>query len=261
MRPEEYCVDSVMRLLRRHPIATLNELKEGLGTRADITVFRKLRSLDYLSSYSHSGRYYTLRETAQFDARGLWSHRGVHFSRWGTLLETVEAWVNRAERGWFARDLAAELQVEVKGALLKLVRDKRLSREDVSGTYLYCSANPQRRREQLLARTLRAVGDEAFAPLRETGPDSDEARAPMAFFMSLLDERQRRLFAALESLRLGRGGDQAVARATGMDPHTIAKGRQELLARDRELERVRRPGGGRKRVEKKRRKSSPRSRG
>ncbi|MCX6922811.1 MAG: hypothetical protein NT154_06305 [Verrucomicrobia bacterium] len=64
--------------------------------------------------------------------------------------------------------------------------------------------------------------------------------------MSLLDERQRRLFAALESLRIGRGGDEAVARATGMDPHTIAKGRQELHARDR----ARRPGGGRKCVKK-----------
>ena len=79
--------------------------------------------------------------------------------------------------------------------------------------------------------------------------------------MSLLDERQRRLFAALESLRIGHGGDEAVARATGMDPHTIAKGRQELLERDRALERVRRPGGGRTRVEKKRRRFSSNSNG
>jgi hypothetical protein len=259
MRPEEYSADSVARLLQRQSIATLDELKEVLGTQADATVFRKLRTLDSLSSYSHSGRYYTLREVAAFDATGLWHHRGVHFSRWGTLLETVEAWVNRAERGWFASALAAELQVEVKEPLLKLVRQKRLAREEVAGAYLYCSADPKRRREQILARTLPATGEEAFSPLREASTDSDEATAAMAFFMSLLDERQRRLFAALESLRRGRGGDQAVARATGMDPHTIAKGRQELYARDRTLYRVRRPGGGRKRVEKKRRRSSPKS--
>jgi hypothetical protein len=46
-----------------------------------------------------------------------------------------------------------------------------------------------------------------------------------------------------------------------MDPHTIAKGRQELHARDRALERVRHPGGGRQCVEKKRRKFSPNSNG
>ena len=259
MRPENYCVDSVVRLLHRQTMATLDELKEALGTQAAITVFRKLRTLEYLSSYSHSGRYYTLKEHAAFDEQGLWDYRGVHFSRWGTLLETVEAFVHRAERGWFAFELAEELQVGVKEPLLNLVRQKRLTREDVSGRYLYCSADPKRRREQFIARKLPAAGGEAFSPLREFSVDSDDATAAMAFFMSLLDERQRRLFAALEALRLGRGGDQAVARATGMDPHTIAKGRQELQERDRELARVRRPGGGRKRVEKKRPRSSPKS--
>jgi len=259
MRPENYSADCVVRLLRRQAIATLEALKDALGTRADVTVFRKLRTLDYLSSYSHSGRYYALKEFAQFDERGLWDYRGVHFSRWGTLLETVEAWVNRAERGWFAYELAAELHVEVKEPLLNLVCQRRLAREDVSGRYLYCCADRKRGREQVIARRLPAAGGEAFSRLREPSVDSDDATAAMAFFMSLLDERQRRLFAALESLRLRRGGDQAVARATGMDPHTVAKGRQELQERDRQLERVRRPGGGRQSVEKKRRRSSPQS--
>lgn len=35
-----------------------------------MTVFRKLRTIEYLSSYSHGGRFYTLLELAEFDARG-----------------------------------------------------------------------------------------------------------------------------------------------------------------------------------------------
>ena len=260
MRPESYSADCIVRLLRRQLIATIDELKDALGTRADITVFRKLRTLDYLSSYSHAGRFYTLQALARFDEWGLWTYRGVHFSRFGSLLDTAESFVNRADRGVFACGLTAELQVEAKEPLLRLVRQKRLAREDVAGLYLYCSADRKRRREQVVARKLPVVGGEAFSPLRERSPDSDDAKAAIAFFMSLLDERQRRLFAALESLRLGRGGDQAVARATGMDPHTIAKGRQELVERDLQLDRLRRPGGGRKRTEKKRPRSSPKSR-
>jgi len=126
MRPEDYSVDSVVRLLHRQSMATLDELKAALGTEADITVFRKLRTLDYLSSYSHNGRNYALRAQMRFDARGLWHCRGVHFSRWGTLMETVAAWVERAEGGWFASELAAELAVAVKEPLLKLVREGRL---------------------------------------------------------------------------------------------------------------------------------------
>ena len=46
---------------------------------------------------------------------------------------------------------------------------------------------------------------------------------------------------------------------TGLDMHTIAKGRSELIERDVHLERIRRPGAGRPALEKKPRNSSPRS--
>ena len=66
---------------------------------------------------------------------------------------------------------------------------------------------------------------------------------------ALLDEQQRRLYAGLESLQLG--GDRQIAELLGLDPHTVAKGRRQLLAQDVETDRVRARGGGRKPVEKK----------
>ena len=75
-------------------------------------------------------------------------------------------------------------------------------------------------------------------------------------FLSTLNEKQRRLYAGLESLRLGRGGDRRLAEWTGLDVHTSAKGRRELLEHDLALDRIRREGGGRKAVEKKRPKRS-----
>lgn len=259
MRPESYSADSIVHLLRRRTIATMDELKAALGSSVDMTVFRKLRTLSYLASYSHRGRFYALQEAAAFDSQGLWTCRGVHFSRFGSLVDTAEVFVNRAARGYLASELASTLHAGVKESLLTLVRAGRLTRAAVAGVYLYCSADRDRCREQRLARTLPTGEEPAFSPLRE--PDSNEAKAAVVLFMSLLDEQQRRLFAGLESLRLGWGGDRAVADATGIDPHTIAKGRQELLAHDVRVDRRRRPGGGRKPVEKKRRRSSPTSRG
>jgi hypothetical protein len=69
---------------------------------------------------------------------------------------------------------------------------------------------------------------------------------------SLLDEQQRRLFAGLESFRHGHGGDRELAQALGLDDETVARGRRELLAGEVDPKRVRRPGGGRPRAEKKR---------
>jgi hypothetical protein len=260
MPTERFSVESIVRLLERGQVATMDGLKKALGTRVDMTVFRKLRTLDYLSSYSHGGRYYALRAGAEFDPRGLWTYRGVHFSRFGSLLDTVEAFVNRAGRGYLASELTAELQVQTKEPLLKLVRLRRLSREQISGAYVYCSVQPLRRREQLIMRKQPAEQGQAFAPMTDRSVESNEAKAALVLFMSLLDEKQRRLFGGLESLRLGWGGDREVAEAIGLDPHTVAKGRKELLDHDVEMDRLRRPGGGRPSTEKKPRKRSKRSR-
>ena len=68
----------------------------------------------------------------------------------------------------------------------------------------------------------------------------------------MLDEKQRRLYAGLEALKLGSGGDRQIAAFLGLDPHTVSKGRRELLSQQVQRERVRQPGAGRKPVEKKR---------
>jgi hypothetical protein len=64
-----------------------------------------------------------------------------------------------------------------------------------------------------------------------------------------LNERTRRLTAATEALAYGRGGGVAVSRATGVSRRAIREGIRELTAETAvPSERVRRPGGGRKRT-------------
>src|SRR6267143_46322 len=152
MRPLSYRSDELRALLRPNPIATLDEMKPALGTPVDVTVFRKLKPLDSLTSYSHRGRYYTLREIARFDDHGLWSQADVWFSRFGTLLATAEVFVNRSPRGYFADELARALHVEVQDALRQLTQQRRVTREIVSGLYLYTATDRAIQRGQLLTR-------------------------------------------------------------------------------------------------------------
>jgi hypothetical protein len=251
MRTATFSADSIRHFLLHSTTATLDELRRVLGTEVDLTVFRKLRELDYLTSYSHSGRYYALRESARFDATGLWSHDEVWFSHHGTLLATAEAFVNTSPKGYYAEELAQALHVATQDALRQLVERKRIARALVSGLYLYTSADPAtRQRQRLLRRSVQAVPTISDASRLEVSPD--EVKAAIILFFSLLDERQRRLYAGLESLKLGRGGDTILADFLRLDPHTVARGRQQLLEQDVETGRVRKPGGGRKRVEKKR---------
>ena len=248
MRTPSFLSDRLRKLLLSKKIATLPELKQALGTTVDSTVFRKLKELSYHSSYSHRGRYYTLAEIPQFDPHGLWSFQSVSFSRWGTLVSTVETLVNGSSQGYFANELHQFLHVEVKDALLHLVEQDRVARQRVTGLFLYCSPDAAVRRRQLLAR--QALSDIPGSTAAEVSPE--ELKASLVLFSSLLDEQQRRLYAGLESLKFGRGGDQKLAALLQLDPHTVARGRKELLAQEVESERVRKPGGGRKPAEKKR---------
>jgi hypothetical protein len=79
----------------------------------------------------------------------------------------------------------------------------------------------------------------------------------MNLFLSRLDEQQRRWYVALESKKVGRGGDVLLSKITGIDAETIRRGRRELegdLANS-PSERIRATGGGRPPVEKKTRHS------
>ena len=85
-----------------------------------------------------------------------------------------------------------------------------------------------------------------------THPDRAMHRR-MNVFLSRLDEAQRRWYAALESQRVGHGGDRLLAQITGMDEKTIRRGREELGAElvEQPAERVRQSGAGRLLTEKK----------
>lgn len=243
MRPARFLIQPLVDIFERLRAVTMPEMKAALGTSVDMTVFRKLSSLGYLTSYSHRGCYYTLASIAQFDSHGLWPARGAWFSRHGTLLDSAEALVTESPAGYHATELEDVLHVPVKDALRKLTAARRIHRDLFQGLYLYTANDRSRRPEQRAARqTLGESIDE----------EHHRCRAAIVIFYGLLDEQQRRLYAGLESLKQGHGGDRKLAELLGLDQETVARGRRELLEERIDPSRVRRSGGGRPRAEKKR---------
>jgi len=255
MNKPRYHPKALERFFKRHKIATLDQLKAVLGNPARSTVFRKLAELDYLSSYSHRGKYYTLKSIAHFSAHGLWCCRSVWFSRYGNLLDTAEALVESSDAGYSAAELKDILDVKTKHALIQLVRCGRLQRKKLDLVYIYLSAENSVARRQQSVREI--YEKQSRASLMVTNPDlaAEEAKAALLLFCSMLNERQRRLYAGFESLKLGYGGDAHIGSLLGMDPHTVARGRRELISGDLSFDRIRAEGGGRLPQEKKRLKS------
>ena len=244
--------------LHSEKIATLEQLKATLDTTGTMTVFRRLKALGYLSSYSHRGKYYTLKEIPEFDEQGLWSHHSVWFSKYGNLIATVKEFIEEATAGWTAQELECILHVEVKRPLRQLFQKKAIHREKASGLYTYFSTSRDKQRKQLLMRE-KSAANAAIGLPTEIEMLSHELKAAIILFFSLLDEQQRRLYAGLEAQKIGHGGDRKIAELLGLDVHTVAKGRRELFGDQVQRGRVRKQGAGRKATEKKRRRLSTRS--
>jgi len=141
-------------------------------------------------------------------------------------MDTAEAFVRSSQCGYSAAELKDIVHVKTKHA-----------------------------RKQGKARKVYAK--QSSAALYVSNPDlaAEEAKATILLFCTMLDERQRRLYAGLESLKLGHGGDAHIASLMGMDPHTVARGRRELISGHLSHDRIRGAGGGRVPQEKKRPKS------
>lgn len=243
MRTTQYYAQTLEALFNQEKVLTLDAMKKALGTTVKMTVFRKLRSLAYRASYSHAGKYYTLDEIAEYDQHGLWNYRQIYFSKYGSLLNTIDALVSASEAGYFAHELRELVQVRVHGPLLQLTTSRHLRRESLAPGYLYLC--PQawksqlKRRKQMLEAT--TSGDAASAEIQQA----------LYTFMATLNEKQRRLYAGFESMKSGHGGDVLISRQTGLNVKTIARGRRELASQQITVDRVRQVGGGAKALEKK----------
>jgi hypothetical protein len=239
----------LFKLLKKQKIANMLELKKALGTNSSMTIFRKLKELDYISSCSDSGKYYSLLQIAQFDIRGLWLYKSVLFSTYGTLGETLRTLIEESEKGYSCVELETLLKVKPNEALLYLIKKKRIYREKVFGIYIYFSNISSVSKRQKL---LRKDSGETLG-FDQMKPDilMNELKAAIIIFFSILNEKQRRLYAGLESLKIGRGGDKIISDLLGINIKTVNKGKKELLDDTIKIDTIRDSGGGRKKTQKK----------
>src|ERR1700674_2478640 len=176
MRSTSFDPKALRQHLLRQKIATLADLQRVLGTHFPLTVFRKLKTLGYLSSYTHRGHNYSLREIPRFYDHGLWSYQAVWFSRYGTLLATLEAFVNRSPKGFFASEFADALHAEVQDPLRQLSDQGLIRRTEHNARYLYTAIDPSTHRQQLLTqRMAQAIPVVADVSALQVSPEEPKA--------------------------------------------------------------------------------------
>ncbi|MEK7752998.1 MAG: hypothetical protein AAB654_13835 [Acidobacteriota bacterium] len=159
---------ALAKFFRQQRVATLETLYAILHTSSRMSVYRRLSALDYLTSYSHTGRYYTQAAIPEFDTDGLWHYQGVLFSRHGSLKNTVEHLVRASDMGRTHAELYLRLRLRVHNALLDLLHHHRIGRTALGSLYLYVSTDPRTAARQLAQRKEQPE-PAPTAPAAETG--------------------------------------------------------------------------------------------
>ena len=95
----------ILELLEEKKIVKFGEIQKTLGNVSRITTYRYLQQVPYIRSYNFNGTWYTLRNQVKFDRHGLYSHGDVHFSRDGSMTDTVQRMVRKSEAGYTQREL------------------------------------------------------------------------------------------------------------------------------------------------------------
>lgn len=157
---------------RRCKIMTLGEVAEFIHSSIH-TARRRLKQWQAANSYNHNGRYYTLPDVPEFDGNGLWRWRGVFFSQYGNLKQTVIALVQRSPSGLDAGELRALVGLDPRSFLSAFAADPQIRREKTRGRFVYYGADAavysgQRERRGLRQATSRQpTPSEAIAILVE----------------------------------------------------------------------------------------------
>jgi hypothetical protein len=209
--PPQESKKALKRFFDRNRVGQLTDLFEVLQTHSRMSVFRRLKSLGYFSSFTHAGRYYTLANLPQFDRWGLWFHHQVGFSKVGTMKATIASVVQGSPGGMTPKELRGLLKLPVSNTLYntlhELVGSSELVAHKSGGVSLYVSADAQRAAEQIASRQeLRA----AMAEIFRVATDEE--------VVEVLVEALR---AAPEIPEPDIVAERLVARGIGLEPHHV----------------------------------------
>ncbi len=138
--------------IKSRRVVEMRDLFEAVESTSRMTVFRRFSGVEYLCSYTHAGRYYTLFDIARFDSDGIWFYDDIGFSQNGSLKNTVTYLVDNGDGGKFHSDLERQLRVRVHNVLLDLVRSKQIKRTKFEGQFLYLSSDKARSTKQIEQR-------------------------------------------------------------------------------------------------------------
>ncbi len=137
---------------QQQPCWMIEPLASELGYSVP-SVRRFLTETGYYNSFTHNGRWYTLRSIPQFDRDGLWFFDTIGYSRAGSLTNTLIDLTIRSPAGMTAEQLGEKLRCRCHSILVQFYRRGKLQRLKQGRSHVYLAMDPPTQAMQCQAMT------------------------------------------------------------------------------------------------------------
>jgi len=130
----------IHKLLQSKKVMSLKQIRHEIPDRPRSSMFRDLNKIELLTSYSHTGQHHALKSMVKFNPNGLWAYKGIHFSKYGTLKNTLAHIASISPTGMTQKELKTLLCIQVQNTLTHLVKANLLQRRSSTDqVFIYLS--------------------------------------------------------------------------------------------------------------------------
>ena len=132
----------IRKQLQLKKVMSLKEIRHEIPDRPRSSLFRDLKKLELLTSYSHAGQHHALKSMVKFNPNGLWFYEQISFSKHGTLKNTLVQIISNSPVGMTHKELKTLLRIQVQNPLTHLIKTHVLQRRFLADqVFVYLAHN------------------------------------------------------------------------------------------------------------------------
>ncbi len=148
----------IRKLLQSKTVMSLKQIRHEIPDRPRSSLFRDLKRVELLTSYSHAGQHHALKSMVKFNSNGLWFYEQIAFSKYGTLKNTLVKIISNSPAGMTHKELKNLLCIQVQNPLTHLIKSNLLKRRLLSEqVFVYLSNDDLQAQEQWQKRLEKAL--------------------------------------------------------------------------------------------------------
>jgi hypothetical protein len=142
--------EETLNKFKAEKVMTVKQIARSLN-KSIPTARNRLKQWQTITSYNKNGCYYVLANYIKFNSQGLWSYKGIHFSKYGNLKNTLTHVIENSILGLDGIAIGKLLGLESRSFLSHVWKLSNIRREKISGRFIYFSSDEILYQKQLKA--------------------------------------------------------------------------------------------------------------